>query len=340
MLAALSCCGEAHAALVVVEGSDLLRFGSDAAGGLGLTAGGVGAVLNRCAEAVDASEGLSGVSLEDGGSTVHSFWADGLVVLCEGDGWGDWNCLLGAGPASGTSGVPPLEGLCSFGLLSPDELSLTGPRTLLATVASWDTTFSTPLSRAGTGEELAEGAVRLAAAAAHSLRLSASFFSLGMPGEEQEPRGDSWLSVVLLSVVLLLLESGVLVPWRSVVLPKLGLMIVLPLGSVVPSSLESVVLVFVGSVVLPPLKSVVLLLLGSVRVVLEGTLVLWTSGPHSGSVVFPLKTLESCGGVGFRKVSLLTEMNALPGVEKGFVVPLGPRTFLSCPAPSSVDEAS
>lgn len=178
--------------------------------------------------------------------------------------------------------------------------------------------------------------MRLAAAAAHSLRLSASFFSLGMPGEEQEPRGDSWLSEVLLSVVLLLLESGVLVPRGSVVLPKLGLMIVLPLGSVVPPPLESVVLVFAGSVVLPPLVSVVLLLLGSVIVVLEGILVLWASGPHSGA----LKTLESCGGVGFRKVSLLTEMNALPGVEKGFVVPLGPRTFLSCPAPSSVDEAS
>lgn len=325
MPAALSCCEEAHAALVVVEGSDLLRFGSDAAGGLGLAAGGVGAVLNRCAEVVDAGEGLPGVSLEDGGSTMQSFWADGLVVLCAGDGWGNWNCLLGAGSAGGTSGVPPLEGLCSFWLLSPDELSLTGPRTLLATVASWDTTFSTPLSRVGTGEELEEGAVRLAAAVAHSLRLSASFFSLGMPGEEQEPRGDSWLSAVLLSVVLLLLVSGGLVPrvLGSVVLPKLGLMIVLPLGSVVP----------------PPLESVVLLLLGSVIVVLEGTLV-WTSGPHSGAVVFPLKTLESCGGVDFWKVSLLTEMNALPGVEKGFVVPLGPRTFLSCPAPSSVDEAS
>lgn len=68
--AALSCCEEAHAALVVVEGSDLLRFGSDAAGGLGLAVGGVGAVLNRCAEAVDTGEGLSGVSLQDGGSTV------------------------------------------------------------------------------------------------------------------------------------------------------------------------------------------------------------------------------------------------------------------------------
>lgn len=80
-------------------------------------------------------------------------------------------------------------------------LSFTGPRTLLATVASWDTTLSMLLSVGGTGEvELEEGeeddALRLAAAAArHSLRLSASFFSLGMPGEEQEARG-SWLSGV------------------------------------------------------------------------------------------------------------------------------------------------
>lgn len=54
-----------------------------------------------------------------------------------------------------------------------------------------------PLSGAETGEpepepEGDEDALRpAAAAAAHSLRLSASFFSLGMPGEEQEVWGVS-----------------------------------------------------------------------------------------------------------------------------------------------------
>lgn len=45
-----------------------------------------------------------------------------------------------------------------------------------------------------------------------------------------------------------------------------------------------------------------------------------------------------------RKLSLLTEMNALPGVEKGsgpqvgFVVPGSSGTLLSCLTTSSVDE--
>lgn len=160
---------------------------------------------------------------------------------------------------------------------------MTGPRTLLATVASWDTTFSTALSGAGTGElelelepEVDEGdALKLAAAAAQSLRLSASFFSLGMPGEEQEARGVSWLSGV----------------WQSVVL----------------------VVVLVSVVLVVVLESVVF-----VVVVVEGTVVLGlTRFWSSDGAVFPLRLFESCGGVGLRKVSLLTEMNALPGVEKG-----------------------
>ncbi len=191
------------------------------------------------------------------------------------------------GSAGGTSGVPPLEGFWSFWLLSAAVLSLTGPRTLFATVASWDTTLSMPLSGARTGEpelelepEVEDDTLRLAAAAAaQSLRLSASFFSLGMPGEEQEVRGVSWLSVVLQSVVLLMV-------------------------------LETVVLVVV-------LQSVVF-----VVVWVEGTVVLglpgvWTSALGSDGAVCPLRLFESCGGVGLRKVSLLTEMNALPGVEKG-----------------------
>lgn len=59
--------------------------------------------------------------------------------------------------------------------LVPGMLSLTGPSMLLATVASWETTLSTPLSAAMEMEEVA------AAAAAACLRLSASFISLVMP---------------------------------------------------------------------------------------------------------------------------------------------------------------
>lgn len=184
------------------------------------------------------------------------------------------------GSIAGTSGVPPLDGFWSFWLLSGAVLSLTGPRTLLATVASWDTTLSMPLS--GTGEVELElepegdedDALRLAAAAAaaHSLRLSASFFSLEIPGEEQELRGVSWVSwVVLQSVVLVALLGSVVFVVQSVVE-----------GTVVP---------------------------GLSRV--------WSSALGSDTAVFPLRLLESCGGAGLRKVSLLTEMNALPGVEKG-----------------------
>lgn len=171
------------------------------------------------------------------------------------------------GSGDGTSGVPPLDELLSAGLQS-----LTGPRTLLATVASWETTLSTPLSTGGTGElelelepEVEEGdIVRLAAAAAHSLRLSASFFSLEMPGEEQEARGVSR-------------QSGVVaVVWESVAVVVLVVeVVVLGLSRVRSSALDS-------------------------------------DGP-----LFPLTLFESCGGVGLRNVSLLTEMNALPGVEKG-----------------------
>lgn len=180
-----------------------------------------------------------------------------------------------------------MDGFWSFWLLSAAVLSLTGPRTLLATVACWDTTLSTTLSGAGTGElepELEpevdeDDALRPAAATAHSLRLSASFFSLGMPGEEQEVRGVSWLSVVWQSVVLVVvLESVVFV--------------------VVLQSVVFVVIVVEGAVVigLPRVRSSVL---------------------GCDGAVFPLRLFESCGGLGLRNVSLLTEMNALPGVEKG-----------------------
>lgn len=99
-----------------------------------------------------------------------------------------------------------------------------------------------------------------------------------MPGEEQEVRGVSWQSVVLQSAVLLVL-----------------------LGSVV---------------------FVVALLLGVFALrMLEGTVVprlsrVWWSDLISDAVAFPLRMLQSCGA-GLRKVSLLTEMKALPGVEKG-----------------------
>lgn len=191
-------------------------------------------------------------------------------------------CRVGneRGSVGGTSGVPALDGFWSLELFSAGVQSLTGPRTLLATVASWDTTLSIPLSAGGTGElelelepDVDEGdTVRLAAAAAHSLRLSASFFSLGMPGEEQEVRGVSRLSGV------------VVVVWESVVVLLSGVL---------------VVIVVVGAVVL--------LVLSRVR----------SSALGSDGPVFPLRLFESCGGVGLRNVSLLTEMNALPGVEKG-----------------------
>lgn len=142
-----------------------------------------------------------------------------------------------------------------------------------------------PLSGARTGEqELGpepggdeEDVVRpaAAAAAAHSLRLSASFFSLGIPGEEQDVRAVSGLLLVLQSAVL-----------------------VVPVGSV---ALLSGVLIVRGT---------------------EGTVVLalswiWSSDLGSDAAAFSLTLQESCGGLGLRKVSLLTEMNALPGVEKG-----------------------
>lgn len=181
----------------------------------------------------------------------------------------------GTGSAGGTSEAPPLDGFCSL------VLNLTGPRTLLATVASWDTTLSTPLSEGGTGDpelelelEEDEGEVlRLAAAAAHSLRLSASFFSLGMPGDEQEVRAVSRVSVI----------------WHSAVLEVV---------------LESVVF---GVPVELSVQGVVILDLS----------IIWPSALGSDGTVFPMTVFESFGGAGLIKVSLLTEMNALPGVEKG-----------------------
>lgn len=69
--------------------------------------------------------------------------------------------------------------LRSVASLVPGMLSFTGPSTLLATVASWETTLSTPLSAAV--ELVEEEDAAAAAAAAACLRLSASFISLVMP---------------------------------------------------------------------------------------------------------------------------------------------------------------
>lgn len=83
--------------------------------------------------------------------------------------------------------------------------------------------------------------------------------------------------------------------------------------------LESVVLVVVleSVVLVVVLESVV-----SVVMEVQGTVVLglsrvWSSALGFDGAVFPRGLFESCGGAGLRKVSLLTEMNALPGVEKG-----------------------
>lgn len=321
---------------VVVWGSDLLRWGSVAAevGGAVLrvdwaAAAAAAVVPNLCANAevavlslpADSDACLSGTSVQDRGweaGVVNLAGLMWLVVVGEathwvfclfGESWGDWRvgtCLegKGTGSAGGTSEAPPLDGFCSL------VLNLTGPRTLLATVASWDTTLSTPLSEGGTGDpelelelEEDEGEVQrlAAAAAAHSLRLSASFFSLGMPGDEQEVRAVSRVSVV----------------WHSAVLVVV---------------LESVVF---GVPVELSVQGVVILDLS----------IIWPSALGSDGTVFPMTVFESFGGAGLIKVSLLTEMNALPGVEKGrgpwmvFVVLLGSRTFLSRLASSSVDEA-
>lgn len=248
----------------------------------------------------------------------QSFWVEVLASLCEvvSEATHFVFCLVGErvatclegkerGSESETSEVLPLDGFWSFVPFSATALSLTGSRTLLVTVASWEITLPTALSAGGTGElelklelEVAgDKALRLAAAAAaHSLRLSASFFSLGMPGEEREVRGVSWLSVVRESVVV-------------VVVLQLGVSILAVEGAVV---------------------------LGLSR--------LCSSALDSNDAVFPLILFESCGGVGLRKLSLLTEMNALPGVEKGrgpqvgFVVPVCSRTFFSRLTTSSVDK--
>lgn len=256
--------------------------------------------------------------LAGGVGAVQSFWVEVLASLCEvvSEATHFVFCLVGErvatclegkerGSESETSEVLPLDGFWSFVPFSATPLSLTGSRTLLVTVASWDITLPTALSAGGMGElelklELevtGDKALRLAAAAAaHSLRLSASFFSLGMPGEEREVRGVSWLSVVRESVVV-------------VVVLQLGVSILAVEGAVV---------------------------LGLSR--------LCSSALDSNDAVFPLTLFESCGGVGFRKLSLLTEMNALPGVEKGrgphvgFVVPVCSRTFFSRLTTSSVDK--
>lgn len=144
--------------------------------------------------------------------------------------------------------------------------------------------------------------VKLAAAAAQSRRLSASFFSLGIPGEEQEVRGGGVSRVSEVAAVVEV-EEVVEVDWASVVV----VVVVIVLEEVV----EVVVFEVSGS------------FLGS------------------GAPPFPFRILESCrggGGIGLRNVSLPTEMNALPGVEKGREGLEGSKTFLSCLTPSSVVE--
>lgn len=314
------------AAVVAVGVLDLWHCGSDAAEVVGgeLMVCRASAAPSRAkgelealSPPADPGVGLSGTSMPDGGGgAVQSFKVEVLASLCEvvSEATHFVFCLVGEmvatclegkerGSESETSEVLPLDGFWSFVPLSATALSLTGPRTLLVTVASWDITRSTPLSAGATGElelklelEVAEDKALRLAAAAHSLRLSASFFSLGMPGEEQEVRGVSWLSVVRESVVfVVVLQSGVSI-----------------------LAVEGVLVV--------------------------GLSRLCSSALDANDAVFPLILFESCGGVGLRKLSLLTEMNALPGVEKGrgpqvgFVVPVSSRTFLSCRTTSSVDK--
>lgn len=91
---------------------------------------------------------------ESGRSRRHSIIFGGLAST-----WGCWSFVR------------------SMVSLVPGMLSLTGPSTLLATVASWDTTFSIPLSEGVDGDAV----IAAAAAAAACLRLSASFISFVMP---------------------------------------------------------------------------------------------------------------------------------------------------------------
>lgn len=79
--------------------------------------------------------GRSDPSLWDCG-TADSLWAEGLVEEA-------------VRSVFGLPGGVWVAGFCSFAVLSEDEPSLTGPRTLFATVASWDTTRSMPLSVGG-----------------------------------------------------------------------------------------------------------------------------------------------------------------------------------------------
>ncbi len=96
----------------------------------------------------EAADGLKR-SGESGRSRWHS-----LIFGWVGSVWARWSFVR------------------SKASLVPGMLSLTGPSTLLATVVSWDTALSIPLSVGVDGE---------AAAAAACLRLSASFISLVIP---------------------------------------------------------------------------------------------------------------------------------------------------------------
>lgn len=108
-------------------GSDLRRCGSD-----------VTADVVEVDSGAEPDAGRSGPSPR-GCGVADSLWAEGLVVEAV-------RSIFGL-PAGGWGVL--LAGFCSFAVLSEDEPSLTGPRTLFATVASWDTTRSMPLSAAG-----------------------------------------------------------------------------------------------------------------------------------------------------------------------------------------------
>ena len=207
-------------------------------------------------------------------------------------------------------GNESVDGFWSF--VSVAVVSLTGQRTLFTTIASWDATLFTPLSGAGTGElelelelEVDDGdSLTVAATAAQSLRLSASFFSFGTPGEEQEARGVSvvWSVELVVSLVVALQSVALVVALQSVAL-------VVALQSVaLVVALQSVELVVA-------LQSVALAVM-----VVDGVLGLsrvLSAALDSDGPVLALRLLRSGGVAGLRNVSLLTEMNALPGVEKG-----------------------
>lgn len=154
---------EEEAGVARAEASDLLRLGSDTAGGLGL--GGAGLAVR------------GGARTEEGGgrglcTTLATVQLLRGVAVAEG------------GVVSETPPPPPLVGLWTL-LVVELETSTVPPAT--GGVAEAD---GGVVKVAGAGLGALQPVGGAVAAAAHSMRLLASFFSLETLGEEQEAVGE------------------------------------------------------------------------------------------------------------------------------------------------------